>query len=122
MNERREFKRFNIEADVVLRPQDGTSRVIKADLYTICFLGAGVYATEEIEANSIVKCELTSKLSKETIVCEGKVIYVCKVKEGPACIFRIGINFINVDSAKNQVLFNFIQRDIILQEKNRRVF
>lgn len=122
MNERREFQRFSIDAEVVLKPEDGTSRVIKADLYGICFLGAGVYATEKIEPNMIVKFELTSKLSKETIVCEGKVVYATKVKEGPACIFRMGINFINVDSAKNQILFNFIQHDIILREKNRRLF
>ncbi len=121
MDERREFKRFNIEAAVVLKPEDGTYRVIEADLYGICFLGAGVYATETIAPGCIVKFELTSKLSKETIVCEGKVIYSTKVKEGPACIFRLGIKFINIDSEKNQILFNFIQHDIILREKNRRV-
>ena len=121
MNERREFKRFNIEADVVLKPEDGTARVINADLYSIGFLGVGVYATEEIGVDVIVNFELTSKLTKETIVCEGKVIYTSKVKEGPACMFRIGINFINIDSAKNQTLFNFIQHDIILREKNRRL-
>lgn len=119
MKERREFTRFDMEAEVVLKPQDGASRNIKADLYGICFLGAGVYTAEEIEPGTNVKFELTSKLSKETVICEGKVIYMTKVKEKPACIYRMGINFINIDSKKNQQLFNFIQHDIILREKNK---
>ncbi len=122
MKERREFTRFDMEGDVVLKPIDGTLRVIKSDLYGICFLGAGVYAAERIEPGTIINFELTSKLSKETIICEGKIIYATKVKDGPACIFRMGINFINVDSKKNQHIFNLIQHNIILREKDRKSF
>lgn len=120
MKERREFTRFDIEGDVVLKPQDGTSRVIKADLYGICFLGAGAYATERIEPGIILNLELTSKLSKETIICEGITVYATKVKDGAACIYRMGINFINIDSKKNQDIFNLIQHNIILREKDRK--
>ncbi len=122
MVERREFKRFAIDGDVVIKPQDGTCRVLKADLYGVCFLGAGVYATENIEPGTLVNIELTSKLSKGSIICDGKVVYSVKVKEAPSCIFRMGINFINVDSKKNQDIFNLIQHDIILQERNKKLF
>jgi len=104
----------------VLKPQDATLRTIKADLYDISFLGAGVCAPEKIELGVHVKFTLMIKIYNEPLIGEGRITYAFEIKKDDARVFRMGINFINIDNKKIQQFLALIQHDIIAKSKNKR--
>jgi len=103
----------------MLKPQDGTMRVIKADLYSICFSGAGVYAPERIEPGINIKIELKTELSDQPLIGEGEIVHAYEIKRDNVSAFRMGIKFINTDNKKLQHLLYLIQQDM-MKARNKR--
>ena len=96
MEERRRYKRFDTVGTVVLKPEDGTSRAVRADLINIGFTGiTTVYVQEKIEVGIYVKLEYDSN------------------------VFRMGIEFIDIDKKAIQNILNLIQANILAEVRKR---
>ena len=121
MEERRAYLRFNEEANLVLKPNDGTSRAIKAELVDISFIGIGVYVKEEMKMGTEVKIELITKLWDAPIVGEGNIKYVNGAKMLDRNTFRMGIEFNCIDKKAIQYILNSIQKDIC-EKARRKIF
>jgi c-di-GMP-binding flagellar brake protein YcgR len=119
LKEQRSYSRFSVEGSVVLKPEDATLRTIRADLYDICYIGIGVGSAEKIDAGIHVKFELTINSIKETIAGEGKIVYVYETKRDNTLVFRMGIEFINIDKKKMIRILSLIQQDM-MKPKSRR--
>ena len=109
--EKRRYKRFNTEGTVVLKPEDGISRRIVADLVDLNFCGIGISSKERIETGVNVKTELFSKLWDESIITEGIVKHTQETKEPYSNRFKIGIELTNFDEKAMKYLISRIQSD-----------
>jgi c-di-GMP-binding flagellar brake protein YcgR len=110
MMEQRLFTRFLVKGEVLIKLEE-KAESIKADLVDISFNGAGVFTRRMIEPDTLVKFFISGKLFERHISGEGKIKYVRAYTVDKCDIYRMGIEFINVDS-------NLI-RDVLmhLQEK-----
>jgi len=111
--------RYRIEGSANLQPEDGTSRVIKADLVDICYLGIGVHSNEEIAAGTDVKFELVAKIWDDPVIGRGKVKYAVKIKKYNIDIFRLGIEFIDINKQIVICIITKIQRIISAQIRKK---
>jgi c-di-GMP-binding flagellar brake protein YcgR len=122
MQEQRRYIRYNAEGSAIIKPQDGTSRNIQANLVDISFLGIGVEAGEKISSGTDVGFEVTTKLWDKTIIGKGKIKHVQEIKRYDTDIFRIGIEFIDVDKETIRCIINRIQEDICAQARRKKTF
>jgi hypothetical protein len=75
-------------------------------------LGVSIYSPEKIDIlDKIVQFELTIELSGKPLVGKGKIKYIKEERKGEASIYRMGLEFIDVD--KNTLL-DFLQ---VVQER-----
>jgi c-di-GMP-binding flagellar brake protein YcgR len=122
MQEQRRYIRYNAEGSAIIKPQDGISRNIQANLVDISFLGIGVEAAEKISSGTDVGFEVTTKLWDKTIIGKGKIKHVQEIKRYDTDIFRIGIEFIDVDKETIRCIINRIQEDICAQARRKKTF
>jgi c-di-GMP-binding flagellar brake protein YcgR len=122
MKERRTYIRFDSQDYVIIRPENDASPAVKADLVDISFSGVGVYSNEKISSNTKVKVELVTKLWDKPIVGEGKVVHAVEVHKYNKDVFRIGIEFVNIDKDAIQGIINLIQSDICQEAKRKKKF
>jgi hypothetical protein len=115
----RDYIRFIVEGEVLLKPEDGTSRSTKASLADISFSGISVHSTEKIEIDIIVNFELATKVFGELVVGQGKTRYIREEFLQGNKIFKIGIKFTNIDSGIIQSILNRLQLDQITKMKKR---
>ena len=121
MEDRRRYKRLNAEGTVIIKPEDGTSRTIKADLINISFMGiTTVYVKEKIKPGTYVKFELISKLWNEPVICKGKIIHTGEIKKYGSNVFRMGIEFIDFDKKAIQNILNLFQANILAEARKGR--
>jgi len=113
----RRYQRYLAEGSVVL---EGKSCSITADLVDISFTGMHVCAEKSIEPGSRVKFEIVSNLSSVTIAGEGEVKYAKKKATHDAKLFKMGIEFINVNESAIEHLINRIQRAIATEKRKKK--
>ena len=120
MEERRRYKRLDAVGTVVIKPEAGTSRTVRADLINISFTGiTTVYVQEKIEAGIYVKLELISQLWNKPVICKGKIIHTEEIGEYDPNVFRMGIEFIDIDKKAIQNILNLIQANILAEVRKR---
>jgi len=107
MLEQREHVRYSIEGSANIKPEDGTAQAINTELIDICYKGIGVRANEKIETGACVGFKLIIKQFDKPIVGTGRVKYS---KEYGAGIFRMGIEFINIDKETIGFVISHIHR------------
>ena len=122
MQEQRRYIRYNAEGSAIIKPQDGISRNIQANLVDISFLGIGLEVGEKISSGTDVEFELTTKLWDKTIIGKGKIKHAQEIKRYDTDILRIGIEFIDVDKETIQCIINRIQEDICAQARRKKTF
>ena len=106
---------------MTLKPEDGTSRSIRTDLIDISFIGIGVYAEEKIEVGTDVSIELISRFWGEPIIGKGKIRYTREVKKHERNVFRIGVEFTDINKEAVRSIMNRIQADICAEAKKGQV-
>ena len=120
MQEQRRYIRYDAEGNAILKPEDGTSRNLKADLVDISYAGLGVAVYGKIETGIKVKFELITRLYDRPIVGEGKVKYLQELQGKDASIFRLGIEFTNINNEDIRCVINSIQEDLCAEARRRR--
>lgn len=119
MAERRGYLRYDVEGYINLKTEDGASSSFKVEVIDISFLGASVYSNERIEIlDKVVYFELNSGLLEQPLTGKGRIKYIREEPRGKTTVFRMGLEFIEVD--KNNLLhfLNIIQE--MLASKIRR--
>ncbi|MDP8230201.1 MAG: PilZ domain-containing protein [Candidatus Gorgyraea atricola] len=113
----RRYQRYLVEGSVTLKIK---SCSIAADLKDISFTGMHVCADKEIKPGSKVKFEIVSNLSSVTIAGEGEVKYAKKKATHDAKLFKMGIEFINVNESAIEHLINRIQKAIATEKRKKK--
>ncbi|RKY30405.1 MAG: hypothetical protein DRP74_07085 [Candidatus Omnitrophota bacterium] len=120
MQEQRNYIRYDVEGSVSLKPQDNSSRMIKAYLLNLSYDGLSVSANEKIEEGSIVDFELIIKLWAEPIIGKGKVKSAQEIKRYEGSIFRLGIEFDNIDKDSIKIVLNQVVSSICEEKRKER--
>ena len=119
MEEHRLFIRYKIPGEVLIQPKDGINKTIKANLIDLCFKGAGVYSNELIPTDTHVRILITSKAFEGHIRGEGKIRYVRILKKDQDELYRMGIEFVDVDSDLIRDILTQLQEELSKKvEKN----
>jgi len=122
MKEQRTYTRFNIEGEVVLMPQDGTPCVINATLSDISFVGIAMCAQQKINPGTKVKFELTTKFYHGPVIGEGNIGYAKRIKKANLDLFRIGMDFSDINKHAITQILSLIQRDLNAQIIKKQSF
>jgi len=122
MQEQRRYIRYNAEGSVVLKLENNISHSIPAGLANIGFLGFGIETKEKIEVGTNVDFELITKLWDKPVIGKGKIIYVNEIKRYDTTVFRMGIEFLDVEQETIRCIINRIQEDICAQARRKKTF
>lgn len=112
MSEKRGYVRYTIDGNITLKTEEGGSYVLKIHVTDISFLGVSMYSPEKLDLiGKIVQFELATELSGQTMSGKGKIKYIKEEKKGEVSVFRMGLEFIDVNK---DILLEFLQ---LVQEK-----
>ncbi len=118
MREQRKYIRYESEGSISLKIGDDNSPVIKTELFDISFMGIGLYSPVKIEVNTLVQFELMTKLSDEPLTGKGIIRHVTELKKDNDAVFRMGIEFTEVDKENMVCLINKIQEKICAEARS----
>ncbi len=119
MREQRRYIRYELEGDVSLKIAELYTSTIKAELVDISFLGMGIYSSHKIAVDTTVQCELiTGILGSKPLTGKGTVKHVSEVKKLNNTVFRIGIEFTEIDRENLVCLINKIQEKICEESRS----
>jgi c-di-GMP-binding flagellar brake protein YcgR len=120
MGRQREYTRFITEATVILKLEGDVSSGIRADLVDLSFTGISVYAPERIETDSKINFELITKFLDKPIIGKGKIRYVQETKINNTEVFKMGIEFIEIEKETILSIINRLQREITRNIKRQQ--
>ena len=120
IQDQRNYIRYQAKGSLLLKPKDGTSRVISADLVDISFLGMGIYAKERIEAGTSVDFELLLQQWTRPVTGEARVKGFQAKKVLDANVFKMGIVFTDTDKDAIQNIITWIQKDQCSKARKRK--
>ncbi|MCX5707909.1 MAG: PilZ domain-containing protein [Candidatus Omnitrophica bacterium] len=98
MIEHRLFTRYRVEGEVLLQCAGPKPETIRAELVDMSFRGFGVYSPKAIDANTTVRFYISGKYFEKHLRGEGKIMYSQSYRRKETDVFRMGVEFISVDS------------------------
>ena len=121
MEERRTYRRFPVEFNVLLRRTAGSSEPIEAKSANLSSLGlrAVVHERMEVGEKFIVEVADTSIVGDKLVIGEGEVVRVESPQQSTTETFKIGIRFINPDESTIQRLLKTIQLRNLAEARQR---
>lgn len=113
MSEKRGYTRYNINGEITLKAENGDPIVLKVSVTDISFLGVSISLAENVDdlIDKVILFELTTELYSQFLSGKGKIKYTKEEKKGADLIYRIGLEFIDVDK---DILLDFLQ---VVQER-----
>jgi len=121
MQERRQYIRYDIEGDVLIKTEGDVLSSINGNLADISFGGLSIYIPEKIPEGSVVKFELLTKLSNKPVTGDGKILYVKEIKKYDRSVYRVGVEFMDIDKKSIQHILTYIQQDICLKARKKKI-
>jgi len=109
--ERRLFVRFPMSGTAVMQPEQKDLRAIDCELFDISFEGIGVFCPVQLRAGGLTKFLIINRQLNVNIGGMGRIAHSAPVKFNGKDYFRVGIEFIDVDSGQMRRLLQQI-RDI----------
>jgi len=98
MIEHRLFTRFKVEGEGLIQYNATKPETVRMELADMSFRGFGAYSPKPIESNTDVKFYISGKIFGKHLRGEGKVMYSQKYRRKETDVFRVGVEFISVDS------------------------
>ncbi len=111
MFEHRLFSRFRASGEVLFQFNSPQPETIKAELVDISFRGFGVYSEKAISAMTEVKFYISGKLFKKHLRGQGKVMYSQQYRRKETDLFRMGVEFISVDSEQVRDVLELLRQE-----------
>jgi c-di-GMP-binding flagellar brake protein YcgR len=121
MKDQRWYIRYKIEGTANLKTKATGPSGIKTDLLDISYRGFATWANKKIESGSEVEFELITKLWSEPVVGKGEVKYSQETKKDQATIFRLGIEFKEIDKRILQSIINYLVQNICAEAKKKTI-
>ena len=111
MIEHRLFTRFKLEGEGLIQYNVAKPGTIRVELADMSFRGFGAYSSEPIESNTHVKFYISGKIFEKHLRGEGKVMYSQAYRRKEADIFRMGVEFISVDSEQVRDVLELLRKE-----------
>jgi hypothetical protein len=116
MIEHRLFTRYRVHGEVLIQFTKTKPETIRTELVDMSFRGFGVYSPRAIEANTTVKFYISGKLFEKHLRGEGKVMYSQSYRRKETDIFRMGVEFISVDSDQVRDALELLRNDLAKEQ------
>lgn len=113
MEEKRGYERYLITGSVNLKFENSELSILKAELVDIGFIGFSIYSRDKVEAGQIVQFEIMPELMENSLIGKGKIKDIMQVTENEVLVYRVGIEFIDVDKNSILKLINMNQAKIV---------
>lgn len=121
MQEKRGYVRYLINGRVNLIFDNKDSTILKVDLVEIGFIGFSIYTPDKLELGKIVQFEIMTELMDNSLIGKGEIKDIAQVTENEVLVYRVGIEFIDVEKNDILKLININQAKIIAEtEKQHR--
>lgn len=113
MSEKRGYTRYSINGEITLKAENGDPIVFQVSVTDISFLGVSIYLSENVDnlIDEVILFELTTELYSQSLSGKGKIKYAKEEKKGIDLMYKIGLEFIDVDK---ESLLDFLQ---VVQER-----
>jgi hypothetical protein len=112
MQEHRLFTRYRVQGEVLIQYSSaGKPETVRAELVDISFRGFGVYSPKSIDAGATVKFYISGGLFTKHMRGEGKLMYSQAYHRKETDVFRMGIEFISVDSDQVRDILDILQKE-----------
>ena len=121
MKDQRWYIRYKIEATANLKTKVSGSSAIKTELFDISYRGFGTWSDNKIEVGTDVEFEIITKLWDKPINGKGQVKYALEAKKDQGTVFRLGIEFKEIDKKVLQSVINYLVENICAEAKKRTV-
>lgn len=120
MKEKRIHGRVDFDGRVNFKIRDGDSPVFKADLINISHNGFAIFLTQDIhiEVENIIDFEIITPRFAQPLIGSAKIRHVFKSERYKAHLFRVGLEFIDVN--KDIVLLMLKRHQVKVAEEIRR--
>jgi c-di-GMP-binding flagellar brake protein YcgR len=119
MRDQRWYIRYKIEGTAKLKPKAAKASGIKTDLLDISYKGFAAWADNNIAAGTEVDFELITKLWDTPIIGKGEVKYAQEIKKEQKTIFRLGVEFKEIDKKILQSVINYLVQNICAEAKKK---
>jgi hypothetical protein len=111
MIEHRLFTRYRIEGEVLIQSAGAKPETIRTELVDMSFRGFGVYSPKAVDANASVKFYISGKHFEKHLRGEGKIMYSQAYRRNDSDIFRMGVEFIAVDSNQVRDVLDLLRKE-----------
>lgn len=111
MIEHRLFTRFKIEGEGLIQYNSAKPETIRVEMADMSFRGFGAYSAKPIEGNTNVKFYISGKMFEKHLRGTGKVMYSQKYRRKETDVFRMGVEFISVDSDQVRDVLESLRKD-----------
>jgi hypothetical protein len=115
MQEKRGYQRYVISGSVILKFEGNDSSILKVELVDIGFIGFSVYSRDEIALGQIVQFEIIPELMDNSLIGKGRIKDIAQVPQNDVLVFRVGIEFIDVEKDIILKLININQAKIVAE-------
>ncbi len=112
MHERRNYARYLISGRVNLKFDNNDASILKLDLAEIGFIGFSILSPNKLELGQIVQFEIMPELMENSLTGKGEIKDIAQVREKDVLVYRIGIEFIDVEKDHILKLININQAKI----------
>jgi hypothetical protein len=111
--EHRLFTRYRVAGEVLVQYTGGAKpETIRAELVDMSFRGFGVYSPKAISASSTVKFYISGKYFEKHLRGEGKIMYSQAYRRKETDVFRMGVEFISVDSDQVRDVLEMLRKEL----------
>jgi hypothetical protein len=109
--EHRLFTRYRAEGEVLLQYNVTKPETIRAELVDMSFRGFGLYASKAINASTMIKFYISGKYFEKHLRGEGKIMYCQAYRRKETDVFRMGVEFISVDSDQVRDVLEVLRKE-----------
>ena len=119
MRDQRWYIRYKIEGTAGLKPKAAKASTVRADLLDISFRGFAAWADNNISIGTEIDFELVTKLWDTPITGKGEVKYAQETRREQKTVFRLGIEFKEIDKKVLQSVINYLVQNICAEAKKK---
>jgi len=113
MQLRRRFKRLPIDIKIELKAKYSRDPVgLKLDLLNLSAIGAFIFGCNKFKLGDEVILKMILPPKHDALELEAKVVWIPDKQVQPHAYPGIGVEFVNIPSAVQQKLINFIERNL----------
>ena len=121
MPDKRTHKRHFISGYLTIDTEDNPSVTYKVELSDVCFGGVAVYSKERIElAGKPINFKLQADIWEGVLSGKGKINYIKEEKRHREIVFRMGLEFAEIDKSSVLQFLDVVHHKIALKSRQMK--